>query len=126
MGASTHHEGSQAFMNRALHFAIREVNERPRVVSVPATWLGFYLAYRAGVSLGAIAELAEMPTKYIARRIRVTMGLRDLPAVRERIEALVTEMGRVRFDERDMEPFRFPHPLHLAHQRVVEAVPCSS
>ena len=102
-------------MDRALHFAMREINERPRIVPLPPTWLAFYLVYRAGMSVDAIAALMDVRRKNISRRLLISMSLRAQPAIRARIEALVAEMGRINFEPREGEQLRFPRKRLSQH-----------
>lgn len=122
MITSTSHEGSEVFIRRALHFATREVSEQPRIVTLPATWLSYYIAYRAGMTVDAIAEQVDVGRKNIARRVAAVMSLMRHREVSERIEALVAEMGRVNFEDRGATICRFPGPPTLALPRTVEAV----
>jgi len=122
MMASRSHEGGEVFMRRALYFAAREIGERPRAVPLPATWLAYYLAYRAGMSVDAIAGQADVSRKPIALRIAAVIALMGHPEIRERIEALVAEMGRVNFESRGAAICRFPGPSRLATPHIREAV----
>jgi hypothetical protein len=111
MIASTSHEGSEVFMRRALHFATREVG----LVSLPATWLSYYIAYRAGMTVDAIAEQLDVGRKHVARRIAAVMELMRHPEIRSRMDGLVDEMGRIRFEDRGGVVFSFPG-RHMSRQ----------
>jgi hypothetical protein len=120
--ASQFHEGDQAFLRRALHFAMREVSETPRVVPLPVTWLAYLLCYRAGMPVDALAAAMGVSRRHIARRLIACMAVRGVPAVNARIEALVAEMGRINFEPRDGKRLRFPGPSSLAPQRTMGAI----
>lgn len=106
-------------MRRALHFATREINERPRVVPFPATWLSYFIAYRAGMTLDAIAAAAGVERWRIAKRLRLIMETRDDLKIRDRLDRLVAEMGRVKFEDHQAEMLRFPGPPVLSKRRYV-------
>jgi uncharacterized small protein (DUF1192 family) len=106
-------------MRRALHFATREIGETPRIVPLPATWLAFYLLYRAGMPVDEIAALVDVHRKHIARRLLASMALLGRPEIRDRIEALAAEMGRITFEDREAERLAFPGPSRLS-QRITE------
>jgi hypothetical protein len=121
MITSTSHQGSEVFIRRALHFATREVSEQPRIVPLPATWLSYYIAYRAGMTVDAVADQVDVGRKHIARRISAVMAMMRHPEIRARVEALVAEMGRVNFEDRSGVVCRFPGPPRLAPPQCTEA-----
>jgi hypothetical protein len=121
MTTSTIHEGSEAFMRRALHFATREIASEPRIVPLPATWLSYLILSRAGMSVSTIAALLDVHRKYVATRLLTCMAVMAHPDIRARIEALVVEMGRIDFDEREGKVIPFPGPPKLAPRRITEA-----
>ena len=107
------HDGGEVFMRRALHFAMREINEQPRIVPMPATWISYLLLSRAGMSVDAIATLMDVHRKYISRRLLACFALIAEPQIRARIEALVAEMGQINFEVHEGTILRFPGPSKL-------------
>ena len=111
------HEGNAHFLARAQYFAIREIerwDQGSAQLTMPVTWLAYYLLYRAGLTAEEIAQLAEVGRRHIARRLLICMALFKAEPIRSRIEALVAEMGRARWNEGSAVMLRFPGPSHLS------------
>lgn len=117
--SDTIHEGNHAFMARALHFAQREVAITPRRVPFPASWLGYFIAYRSGMTVDAIANEVGVERRHISKRLLAIMAMLGKPSVRARVEALVNEMGRVHFENYPANTLKFPGPSVLSHRRLV-------
>lgn len=122
MTTSRFHEGGEAFLRRALHFARREVEEAPINVPIVGDLLAYYLLYRAGASVEAIADFAGADRADISRRIQLCMSLMSIRAFHARVERLVAEMGSINFEEREAEIMVFPGPPRLAPPQTREAV----
>jgi hypothetical protein len=121
MNTSTLHEGSNAFMRRALYFARREADDAPINVPIVGDQLAYYLLYRAGASVDMIAACVKADRADISRRIQLCMSLMALRAFHARVERLVAEMGSINFEPREGEIKPFPGPPKLAPRRTVEA-----
>jgi hypothetical protein len=116
MIASKVHDGSEAFIRRALHFATREISERPRVVPFPATWLSYFIAYRAGMTVDAIAATQGVERRHISKRLLAIMPMLVQSKIRDRVELLIAEMGRVQYEDHETETLQFPG---IDHRRRV-------
>jgi hypothetical protein len=121
--SSTHHEGGNAFLARAKHFARREMEAHPGELPISFMQLSHYLLFRAGASATEIAAIVEIERRYISKRLMCCMAA--LGAVddqrRARVERLVAEFGQINFEPRDGVLVRFPGPAQLAPPRTVEA-----
>jgi hypothetical protein len=122
--ASTPHEGSDAFMRRAQHFARREMTAHPGELPISVTQMTMYLLFRAGASAVEIAAMIEVRQRHVSRRLMDAMCALGLVNTerRARVEDLCAEMGQINFEPREGELLRFPGPSRLAPQRHVEAV----
>lgn len=113
------HPGSEMFLKRALHFAGRDRSIKSHKLQFPVTWLGYFIAYRAGMTVDAIAGVIDRDRAYVSRRLLAIMSMLDRPTVRQRIEGLVGEMGRIHFDGGAAEMLSFPGPSILSQRRLV-------
>lgn len=109
-------------MRRALHFARREADEAPINVPIVGDLLAYYLLYRAGASVDAIADFVRADRADISRRIQLCMSLMSVTAFHARVERLVAEMGSITFEEREAEIMLFPGPPRLAAPQTREAI----
>ena len=147
MIASASHEGGQAFLRRARHFARREVFEQQGSLPVSQQMLTFFLLYLAGANAAQIAlweeerrearlprmlrnrdmtpqdaaEWAIVTRRDVALQLFACMALLGNGEQRARIDLLAAQMGRLNFEPREGELRRSPGPSRLSRQ-VIEAV----
>lgn len=112
-------EAAAVFMRRAQAFAEREAREGPGVLKLPVTWMAYYLAYRGGVSVDDIAAWVEVGRVAIARTLQRVMAMRNNPVLAARLDILVEQVGRVRYEHAGAEIVRFPGPVLLVRREYV-------
>lgn len=146
MTAIQSHEGGQAFLRRARHFARREVREQEGALPVSPRMLSYFLLHLAGANVGQIAtwegerreailprvarhddvtpeDAAEWSTvtrQAVAEELMLCIALIGRGPKRARIALLAEQMGRINFEPREGQLVRFPGPSRLIRTHVVE------